>query len=97
MRLRYIPAVVIHGDEEKQEYKKPADWAYMEQSGEVLRNIPDTWRQYPDSEAGRMSVIDMEYNELKNARTTEEIKRELVHLGSATLHLWRKLSNVADN
>ena len=88
---------VIKVKESNKEYsycdskEKPKDWAFMEQSGEVLRNIPDTWKQYPDTEAGAMSIIDMEMNELKKTTTVEDMKHELVHVGSACLHLWRKL------
>lgn len=74
-------------------WEKPKDWAYMEQSGNVLRNIPDTWKQYKDDISGRIAIIDMEYNEFKQTKTTEDMSRELVHLGSACLHLWRKLNH----
>ena len=73
--------------------QKPKDWAYMEQSGKVLRNLPDTWKAYAQDEAGRMAIIKMEYAELLNAKTPEEISHELVHLGSATLHLWRLINH----
>ena len=78
---------------EKKEWKKPKDWAYMKQSGEVLRDMPDTWKAYKQDEKGRMDIIKMEYQELLNAKTDEEISHELVHLGSATLHLWRLLND----
>lgn len=78
---------------EKKEWKKPKDWAYMEQSGKVLRDMPDTWRAYEQDEKGRMAIIKMEYEELLKAKTDEEISHELVHLGSATLHLWRLLND----
>ena len=77
----------------KAEWKKPKDWAYMEQSGKVLRNLPDTWKAYAQDEAGRMAIVKMEYGELLNAKTPEEISHELVHLGSATLHLWRLMND----
>ena len=75
------------------ERKRPKDWKYMEKSGEVLRDLPETWKAYDDDEKGRMGIIKMEYEELLKARTTEDISHELVHLGSATLHLWRLLNN----
>jgi len=71
---------------------KPSDWKYMEQSGEILKNPPKTWSVYPKTKEGLSAVIDMEYRELKGAeagRPKEEIMRELVHLGTATLALWR--------
>ena len=73
---------------------KPKDYAFMEQSEKVLSNLPDTWKQYPDTIDGMCKIIDMEYNELKMAKTTETKSHELVHLASACLHLWRKLNNV---
>lgn len=76
-----------------QKREKPKDWAYMEQSGRVLRDLPETWKAYAQDEAGRMAIIKMEYAELMKAQTPEEISHELVHLGSATLHLWRLLNN----
>ena len=79
--------------EKPSEWKKPKDWAYMEQSGEVLRDLPETWDAYEDDEKGRMAIIKMEYEELMKAKTPKEISHELVHLGSATLHLWRLLND----
>ena len=73
--------------------EKPKDWAYMEQSGETLRDMPDTWKAYDQDEKGRMDIIKMEYGELLKAKTEEEVSHELVHLGSATLHLWRLLND----
>lgn len=76
------------------EKARPKDYAFMEQSEKVLSNIPDTWKQYPDNIEGMCKIIDMEYNELKMAKTTDTKSHELVHLASACLHLWRKLNNV---
>lgn len=81
------------GQEQKVAWQKPKDWAYMEQSGKVLKDLPETWKAYAQDEAGRMAIIKMEYAELMKAQTPEEISHELVHLGSATLHLWRLLNN----
>lgn len=75
-------------------YEKPKDWEFMKQSGEVLKNIPDTWKTYPDTDAGKMSIIDMEYNELKMTKDTESTCHELIHLASACLYLWRKLKGI---
>lgn len=74
-------------------FQKPKDWAYMEQSGKVLRDMPKTWRAYDQDEKGRMDIVKMEYEELLKAKTPEEMSHELVHLGSATLHLWRLLND----
>lgn len=77
---------------EKKSDAKPADWPYMEMSGKVLRDPPKTWAAYPDTIDGLWSIIDMEFRELQNSRnySKQDIMRELVHLGSATLALWRK-------
>ena len=69
------------------EYEK--DLPFMKESEEVLSNIPDTWKKYPNTMKGRCDIIDMEYGELKNAITPEEKQHELVHLASACLHLYR--------
>ena len=82
--------------EKKDSAAKPADWAYMEMSGKVLKDPPETWKVYPDNEEGARAIVDMEYHELKNAiainAPKEDVMRELVHLGSATLAMWRKLN-----
>lgn len=75
-------------------WEKPADWPFMELSGKILKDLPTTWRQYPMTEEGMMGIIDMEYGELKRTSTVDEMKQELVHLSTACLQLWRKLSNV---
>lgn len=74
---------------------KPADWAFMEQSGNVLDAIPETWKRYPSTKEGMMGVIEMEMEELKKAANDADRSHELVHLASACLRLWRKI-NVAD-
>ena len=33
----------------------------MEASIKTLENIPDTWKQYPDTDAGAMAIIKMEF------------------------------------
>ena len=35
-----------------QKREKPKDWAYMQKSGEVLRDMPATWKAYPQDEKG---------------------------------------------
>lgn len=83
--------IIFPQDEESK--SMPKDWAFMEKSGKVLDNIPETWKAYPATEAGMMGVIDMEYNELKKAMTDKDKSCELVHLASACLRLWRRLNN----
>ena len=83
----------LKGHEDKFDWalvqSKPKDWEFMKQSGDVLRNLPETWTAYPDNEGGRRAIIEMEFKEFMNAKTTEEREHELVHLASACLHLWR--------
>lgn len=74
-------------------FEKPKDWAFMKQSGNVLKNHPATWMSYPNTIEGARGIIDMEYNEYKNASSYQDISHELVHLASACLLLWRKLNN----
>lgn len=73
---------------------KPKDWEFMKQSGEILRNLPETWTAYSDDEGGRMGIIQMEFNELMNAKGTDAREHELVHLASACLHLWRYYEHI---
>ena len=91
MRYLILPDYTTGSNEEKKD--KPKDWAYMKQSGKTLKDIPDTWKKYPHTLEGLMSIIDMEYLELKQAKTDAERSHELVHLGSATLYLWRYLNH----
>ena len=74
-------------------FEKPKDWAFMKQSRNVLKNYPATWMSYPNTIEGVRGIIDMEYNEYKNASSYQDISHELVHLASACLLLWRKLNN----
>lgn len=73
---------------------KPKDWAFMAKSEQVLNNIPETWKQYPNSVQGKTEIIDMEYNEFKQAQTIKERQHELIHLASACLNLWRTLEGI---
>ena len=73
------------------ELQVQTDWPFMQESEEVLTNIPDTWKAYPNTMQGKCDIIDMEYCELQKAMTIEEKRHELVHLASACLYLWREL------
>lgn len=80
------------------EEEKPADWAFMEQSGEVLAHLPVTWSAYPKDARGMADIINMEHSEFQTAfsqnMAKEDQMRELVHLASACLYYWRYLNNV---
>ena len=88
--MRYIFIPIKHTE---QSSDRPADWPFMEQCEEVLDNIPNTWKAYPDTERGRTDIIVMEYNEFRTAMTPEQKMHELVHLASACLNLWRCLND----
>lgn len=96
-KIVFPPSHVSHKEEpiEDMEWEnvaskaKPADWEFMKQSGEVLKELPATWKQYPATEEGMMDIIVMEFGELSKATTKEQKAHELVHLASACLHLWR--------
>jgi len=84
-------------DSKQMSFSKPKDWAFMQQSGEVLKNIPATWMQYPNTVDGMVKIIEMEYGEamaaVKDQLGAEAVSHELVHLASACLHLWRRLNH----
>lgn len=67
------------------------DKEYMEECAKVDRNRPTTWKPY---ENVPMAIIDMEYNELKNAKTEEDKIENLYHLSVACLNMWRYVKNV---
>ncbi len=100
-RIVYLPVKVAqmaakekNGKEvqEKKMLALPDDWPFMEESGKILDNMPETWKQYPLNPAGKAAIIDMEYKEMVAAITKEDKKHELVHLASACLNLWRELN-----
>ena len=99
VRKEAYESAKMHFDAEKQEWTKdkPKDWAFMQQSGEVLKNLPATWMQYPNTPEGMTKIIEMEYGEVmaawKDKLGTEAVSHELVHLASACLHLWRRLNH----
>lgn len=67
------------------------DREYMEECAKVDRNRPLTWKAY---ENVPMAIIDMEYNELKNAKTEEDKIENLYHLSVACLNMWRHLNEL---
>ena len=52
----------------------------------VVDNPPETWKVYPDTDAGRLSIIDMEYTEMKKTQTVDDLCSELIHLISACVY-----------
>lgn len=67
------------------------DREYMEECAKVDKNRPLTWKAY---ENVPMAIIDMEYNELKNAKTEEDKIENLYHLSVACLNMWRHLNEL---
>lgn len=66
------------------------DREYMEECAKVDKKRPATWKPYANAP---MSIIDMEYNELKNAKTEEDKIENLYHLSVACLNAWRHSKN----
>lgn len=66
------------------------DREYMEECAKVDENRPVTWKPY---ENYPMGIIDMEYNELRSAKTLEEKIENLYHLSVGCLNMWRHLKN----
>jgi hypothetical protein len=64
------------------------DREYMEECAKVDENRPETWKPY---ENYPMGIIDMEYNELRAAKTLEDKIENLYHLSVGCLNMWRHL------
>lgn len=78
-----------HSHEETRDWNDISDnpdKEYMEQCAMVDHNRPETWKPYVNAP---MAIIDMEYNELKNAKTKEERIENIYHLSVACLNYWR--------
>lgn len=85
------------GNAKSYEIPKTVDWndisenedkEYMENCHKVDMNKPMTWTPYIKTN-NPMAIIDMEYNELKNAKTDKELEENLYHLSVACLNMWR--------
>ena len=64
------------------------DREYMEECAKVDESRPETWKPYKNYPMG---IIDMEYNELRAAKTLEEKIENLYHLSVGCLNMWRHL------
>lgn len=99
VRKEVYESAKMHFDAEKKEWTKdkPKDWAFMEQSGKVLKDYPATWMQYPNTVEGVRAIVEMEYGEVmaacRDQLGAEAVSHELVHLASACLLMWRKLNH----
>lgn len=76
---------------ERNDISDNPDKEYMEECAKVDKSRPATWEAY---ENVPMAIIDMEYNELKNAKTEEDKIENLYHLSVACLNMWRHVKNV---
>lgn len=75
-------------------YHNSPDKEFMQKSHEIDINPPSTWKKYDTStEAGMKKVVEMEYNELMSAKTSEDKIENVYHLSVALLHYWRMLKH----
>lgn len=86
--MRYIFIPIKHTE---QSSDRPADWPFMEQSGKLLDDLPDTWKAASSDDGGKATIISTEYGEFLNAKTDMQKMKALVRLASACLFMWRSL------
>ena len=72
--------------------KEPEDIEFMHKCAEVDKCKPSTWDRYPNDINGSKAIIKMEYEELINAKSSNEFEENLYHLSVACLHSWRILN-----
>ena len=53
-------------------------------------DIPDTWKQYPDTLQGAFGIVTMEYNEIKEDMLKRDFTSLLMNIG----HLRMALKNL---
>lgn len=66
------------------------DKEFMIECSKVDENRPQTWAKYGNDFT---SIVTMEYNELMKPLGKEQKIREVYHLSTALLNLWRQLKN----
>lgn len=74
----------IDVDEEREEYKEMFKWVE-----EILEDHPKTWKKYEGTEEECDSIINMEIQELIDAKETKkfcELEKEYIHCASAFLY-----------
>lgn len=83
-----------HSEQTDDIYHGSPDKEFMQKSHEIDINPPSTWKKYDTStEAGMKKVVEMEYNELMSAKTSEDKIENVYHLSVALLHYWRMLKH----
>lgn len=71
-------------------YHVSPDAEFMKMSHEVDKNPPETWKKYDvNTDQGMKKIIEMEYQELMNAKTHDEKITNIYHLSVALLRYWR--------
>ena len=71
-------------------YHGSPDAEFMKMSHEVDENPPETWKKYDvNTDQGMKKIIEMEYQELMNAKTHDEKITNIYHLSVALLRYWR--------
>ena len=60
---------------------------FMDWCAEVERDEPKTWKGHTIED-----IVVMEYNEfMKDLKSGEDARKNLIHLSTALLKMWRKL------
>ena len=63
------------------------DQRFMDWCAEVERDEPKTWKGHTIED-----IVVMEYNEfMKDLKSGEDARKNLIHLSTALLKMWRKL------
>ena len=71
-------------------YHGSPDAEFMKMSHKVDENPPETWKKYDvNTDQGMKKIIEMEYQELMNAKTQDEKITNIYHLSVALLRYWR--------
>lgn len=71
-------------------YHVSPDAEFMKMSHKVDENPPETWKKYDvNTDQGMKKIIEMEYQELMNAKTHDEKITNIYHLSVALLRYWR--------
>lgn len=64
---------------------------------DVFEETPETWKQYPDTQDGRLGIMDMEFKEFKQAlsknKDKNEICKELMHVVGACFYMYKELTD----
>ena len=71
-------------------YHGSPDAEFMKMSHKVDENPPETWKKYDvNTDQGMKKIIEMEYQELMNAKNKDDKITNIYHLSVALLRYWR--------